>query len=295
MDKIARGLFGLAFSLTCATSALAGSGPTKLKQPNSFPIVISKPGSYVLVSNITVPDANTTAISITADNVTLDLGGFSIMGPVACSGTPTTCSPANGSGSGISGSSQMGLAVRNGTVRGMGNDGVLLGDQARVESVTATSNGANGINIGNNIAGTVTNSTGSVNGDNGILATTVTGCEADQNSADGIIALTVSNSSAYGNGGGVGIMARSVMNCTATNNAATGIEGDVVSNSAAVQNGFYGIAGSTVANSQALANGAIGITTLLATGCEAHGNTGSPQIAASGTTGHNICSGIPCP
>jgi hypothetical protein len=37
-----------------------------------FPVTISQPGSYILSGNLTVPDAQTTAIEITADNVTLD-------------------------------------------------------------------------------------------------------------------------------------------------------------------------------------------------------------------------------
>jgi hypothetical protein len=38
-----------------------------------FPIVICQSGSYRLSGNITVPDANTTAIVIFTDDVTLDL------------------------------------------------------------------------------------------------------------------------------------------------------------------------------------------------------------------------------
>jgi hypothetical protein len=49
-----------------------------------FPVTISQPGSYRLDSNLTVPDVNTTAILITANNVTLDLNGFSIIGSTQC-------------------------------------------------------------------------------------------------------------------------------------------------------------------------------------------------------------------
>src|SRR5436190_10630805 len=78
--------------------ALAG-GVTPGDAPG-FPVTISLAGSYRLSGNLTVPDANTTAINITADNVTIDLNGFSIIGPVVCTpiGTPvTSCSP-SGSG-----------------------------------------------------------------------------------------------------------------------------------------------------------------------------------------------------
>src|SRR5712692_4005736 len=69
--------------------ALAG-GVTPGDAPG-FPVTISVPGSYRLSGNLTVPDANTTAIQVTADNVTLDLNGFSIIGPTVCVGT--SCSP----------------------------------------------------------------------------------------------------------------------------------------------------------------------------------------------------------
>src|SRR5690348_13376939 len=49
-----------------------------------FPITISQPGSYRLTSNLTVPDLNTTGIQITADFVTIDMNGFSIIGPGVC-------------------------------------------------------------------------------------------------------------------------------------------------------------------------------------------------------------------
>ena len=54
-----------------------------------FPVTISQPGSYKLSSNLTVPDADTTAIQITSNNVTLDLNGFTetIGGLVATSVT----------------------------------------------------------------------------------------------------------------------------------------------------------------------------------------------------------------
>ena len=88
-----------------ATAGAAHAGDVKLlKQPVTFPLVISASGSYRLKSNIVVPDANTTAISITADDVTLDLNGYTIKGPTVCSGEPVTgCAP-GGTGKGVSSS-----------------------------------------------------------------------------------------------------------------------------------------------------------------------------------------------
>lgn len=119
-----------------------------------FPYTISQPGSYRLASNLTVPDANTTAILVVTDNVTVDLNGFSIMGPVVCTGTPATCSPANGVGSGVEASGARNVTVMNGTVRGMSRSGVAVGDNGTVRSIRVVSHGGNpfaiAILIGNN-------------------------------------------------------------------------------------------------------------------------------------------------
>ena len=75
--------------------ALAGN--VTPADPPGFPVIISLSGSYRLTGNLTVPNANTDAIDIVADNVTIDLNGFSIIGPVVCNGfgaPVTSCSPA---------------------------------------------------------------------------------------------------------------------------------------------------------------------------------------------------------
>src|SRR5262249_22472005 len=63
-----------------------------------FPVTISQPGSYRLSGNLVVPDPGTTAVEITADNVTLDLNGFAIMGPNVCLPNPTRCTVSGGAG-----------------------------------------------------------------------------------------------------------------------------------------------------------------------------------------------------
>ena len=106
-------------------SALGLAGPAQAQklvcQVKTSPIVISKSGSYKLRSTITVPNANTTAIGITADNVTLVLNGFSILGPTVCSGgPPVTSYTPSGSGIGVDSASsgKAGTTVINGTVQG---------------------------------------------------------------------------------------------------------------------------------------------------------------------------------
>ena len=70
-------------------SAYAVDGQIKIGQPanNDFPIYIEQPGSYVLTSNITMPTpTGGDLIAIAANNVTLDLNGFALIGPGKLSG-----------------------------------------------------------------------------------------------------------------------------------------------------------------------------------------------------------------
>jgi hypothetical protein len=76
-----------------------------------------------------VSDANTTAIKITANDVIIDLNGFSIIGPIVFNSSPAICPPA-GTGNGIDVQDNTGVKIFNGTVRGMGATGVLIVSQS---------------------------------------------------------------------------------------------------------------------------------------------------------------------
>ena len=114
-----------------------------------FPVTISASGSYVLTGDLQPPDTATTAISVTADWVTIDLNGFEIAGPNSCTwnGSGGDCT-ATSTGDGINASGREGLTVRNGIIRGVGDDGIEAGTGASVESVTADGNGGVGILVG---------------------------------------------------------------------------------------------------------------------------------------------------
>lgn len=182
--------------------ALAG-GVTAGDEPG-FPVTISQPGSYRLTGSLTVPDANTTAIVITESFVTVDLNGFSIVGPVVCSGTPTTCTGA-GTGLGIDAQVES-VAVVNGIVRGLGSTGIRLGSTSRVERVHATGNGGSGISVN---TGIVRDGIASRNGATGIVAgaeSSVTGNIASRNVGLGmfvggrstVIGNTAASNGSYG-------------------------------------------------------------------------------------------------
>jgi hypothetical protein len=185
-------------------SALAGN--VTAGDTPGFPVTISAPGSFKLSGNLTVPDANTTAIEITSDNVTLDLNGFSILGPVVCSGFPVTSCTPTGSGSGVKAGLATNVTVLNGVIRGMGAVGVELDEGGvRVEGIRATSNGLAGISASSAI---------------------VTSCEATQNGGVGIFnSAVVMGNSVRGNAShGVQIFSGVATNNFAFKNGGNGID-----------------------------------------------------------------------
>ena len=167
----------VAVLVTLAASAgWAGPGAVEINQASvaaggGFPRTIDQPGSYVLTSDLVVPTVNTTAISITAEGVTLDLGGFSIRGPVTCSGDGTTRgqnTACSASGTGIGIAVDGGTAViRNGFVRGMGGDGMsIYGDvSVLIERMVVEENAGDGIDLHQ---GRLVDSAVRFNGGNGV-------------------------------------------------------------------------------------------------------------------------------
>lgn len=166
---------GSASDVITIDQAKAGAGGVTTGDLAGFPVSISQPGSYRLTSNLVVTTADTTAIVITAPNVTLDLNGFSILGPVTCTGAPyvTACS-ATGNGDGVlvalPDSVRGAVTVLNGTVRGVGRHGVTQtgnnNDGVRIERVIAVGNGGSGIGLPQ--GGVIANSQMSYNRYNGV-------------------------------------------------------------------------------------------------------------------------------
>ncbi len=112
-------------------------------------MVISKPGSYRLTGDVTVPDG-VDGIDITAPFVTLDLNGFAVRGPVTCTGSGISLSCSGGtSGTGINASKRH-VTVRNGVVQGFFGNGVQL-FSGKVEDVDAFENGGSGITLSDGI------------------------------------------------------------------------------------------------------------------------------------------------
>ena len=182
-----------AWTLTAALTLTvqAADGVIEINQASveaagGFPFEITQAGSYRLTGNLEVDDVDTTAIWVRAYYVTVDLNGFSILGPVLCD-SDGAC-PEGGDGAGVwagptlpgdddlisPGENQnqppipIGVEVRNGVVSGMGHTGVGGIREGRVETVRAISNGRNGISVR---GGLVTGCVASRNGVNGIFGT----------------------------------------------------------------------------------------------------------------------------
>ncbi len=113
-----------------------------------FPVVIRVAGSYRLTSNLEVSSLDAPAIVIDTNDVEIDLNGFSVRGPNVC--TPGGCP--QGIGQGIarltSQSSGNRVTLRNGSIVGMGSNGIVLEDDARIEDMAVSQCGGNGITVG---------------------------------------------------------------------------------------------------------------------------------------------------
>ena len=84
---------------------------------SSLPFGINVPGSYYLTDNLTLSSTSSNGISITVDNVTIDLMGFTLTGSGKTSG----------GFSGISATGRSYLTIKNGTIQEFGRDGISAG------------------------------------------------------------------------------------------------------------------------------------------------------------------------
>jgi hypothetical protein len=155
-----------------------------------FPVTLSVSGSYRLAGNLSV-SAGSTGVQINADNVNLDLNGFSIVGPNTCNGDSrtqtTTCTDIFTFDGVFSEKGQ--ITIRNGTIRGMRFGIFLTRGPALIEEIHATGNTSTGIMIE---TGVVRRNTVSNNGGSGINAT-----GSDGDVAKG--AVVVSDNVVFGN------------------------------------------------------------------------------------------------
>ena len=212
---------------------------------SSIPYTISASGSYYLTQDLGPAAQDTPGITITADNVTLDLNGFALIGAGKAVGS---------SGSGITLSeAHYNIAVRNGTVRDWREDGVsasaatnsqfeglrchnngqwglIAGSGATARGNSCRSNGDHGLRVSS--LSVITGNTCTYNGGSGIYSSngscTITGNTCAGNTVDGIYGhdgSTVSGNTCYNNDGD-GI--RVQRGCTIIGNSLRYNDGDCI-------------------------------------------------------------------
>src|SRR5688572_6092132 len=103
---------------------------------SSLPFTISQPGSYYLTADLTGVSGQA-GITVAADNVTIDLRGYTLRGV------------AGSTGGIIANFMFANVALRDGFVRGWGGTGVAMGaDNVQIEGIVSTNNGGTGISAG---------------------------------------------------------------------------------------------------------------------------------------------------
>jgi hypothetical protein len=258
---------------------------------------ITQPGSYYLTGNVSIPAAST-GIEIVADDVTVDLNGFALIGQ-------------SGAVSGVRSSvSGTGVVVRHGLISGT-QTGVALtfSAAARVEDVTVHDVSSTGIAGG--IQATIRDCTVRVAGATGISASTnsiVESCNVSAATSNGISVsaqsvITGCTSSGCGGSGFTFSTGSVLSHCVATANTGVGFNGAGVGSACAVTecvardnlgNGFHLQVDSVVSRCTARANGGHGFTSGLQysiSDCTATFNTLSGIVASGGRSAirNNLC------
>lgn len=223
--------------------------------------------SYVLTSDLILPDENTTGVLIRTNHITVDLGGHHIDGPVVCEGASVVCD-LTGTGDGIraDGSSIVGVEVSNGIVSGAGRNGIDLGDQSIVRDLRVMSNASDGLDLG---SGTIVERVvSSFNAEDGI--------DVDSNS---VIRASTAQSNA-----GNGIRASGgtvVSNCTLADNET---------------NGVLGLSGTLVSDSTFVANDGDALQLNNNSGYRGNVFAGNSNNISGGVNlGGNLCDLLVCP
>ena len=242
-----------------ASDIIAMASNSDARTPiSSIPFTITQPGSYVMTQNLENTTNNADGIIIDANNVTLDLGGYTLSGGSVNSddgifvlGDQDNIYIYNGHVDGWGGDGINALNADNSifeklTVSNNGNDGLVADFNASISYVTALANGLDGIEGDDGTV--IVFSTASENGDNGI-----------QTSEGSVVA----HSAAFNNlGDGIDVAAgSSVFHSSVSDNTLFGVDlalGGTVQGSSAYdndRNGFDIASSSVVRDNIAALNG----------------------------------------
>jgi len=188
-----------------------------------FPYKITVSGSYKLSSNLVLTVGGVDAIDINADNVVLDLNGFSITSvDTICTGTPVASCISTGFTSGVL-SNKNNISVMNGNVTGFRIGVSLNGAGATARGITATAN-----NIGINVrTGTIVDSK-AVGNQDGLLVQhgAILNCLVQGNPGQGLTSSggVISGNDVNGNGQGIDVFGpANITNNLISNNTVWGM------------------------------------------------------------------------
>ena len=228
----------------------------------NLPYTIAQSGSYYLTGNL-VESGTTTGLVIQADNVTLDLNGFALLGSGA------------GAVNGVQmAAAQQNCAIYGGTIRGWGGSGISAAlSRCRVERLFVSNNGSFGVSVGP--GSLVKDCIAAQNSSFGLnigANSTVISCVVVSNGANIVVGngCTIKDCTANASPLGDGIFAGQdcmIQGCTTRTNAFQGIEvgsGCLIKDCTANANKLTGIhVGSQclILNCLSLANGSYGVVT----------------------------------
>jgi hypothetical protein len=254
---------------------------------NTGAVTISTPGSYYLTANISITAGN--AITITADNVTLDLNGFTVSSiEAAATGTGILLSGArrhihilnghikgnvtqsggnysgSGFGSGIafSGPSPANVRVSGVSVSGCRLEGIYLARTSTVvESCTVDTVGGAGI-----IATVVSSSNARDCGSLGISAITADNCQGFSFGNAGISATTANNC-VGSSSGSPGVSAVTANNCSGSSTNDAGVYATTANNCSGSSASGDGLYAETAFNCRGTSTSGAGVLAITANNC----------------------------
>jgi len=186
--KMAKGVVSVLALTVLQVFSLSSQAEEPRTAISSVPYTISSSGSYYLTKDLQTTSGSQNAIVVDANNVTIDLMGFSLIGR------------GSGDGCGIFMNERDNVEIRNGTVRNFGDDGIReaknpteespsFGYAHRVISIRALFNKGDGIELCG-MGHLVRDCSAMANGVDGIdvgALSTVTGNITSLNAAHGIV------------------------------------------------------------------------------------------------------------
>jgi len=267
---------------------------------SSLPVFIGQSGSYYLTDNFTIGVGQDYGIFISANNVTIDLNGFTIrsVDPTNANiGIRIDTSPfAEFHDITILNGHIVGNVVTNGgiyTGSGFGYGIKSFGNprNVRVAGVTVSGCLYDGIRIGIDDSTTVESCTVSMVGGFGIAACSVTKCVAFECGLAGIAATTASDCVGISNSSYPGLNAYSAHNCVGKSASGMGLGCNIANNCTGVSSGGVGLFALIANNCWGQSSSSYGVNGIIANNSFGASVSGIGLRCVGGTAGTGIATG----